>query len=237
MVTCEVISSVVENVAGHDVLPLIGALKDKQNVSEFTLAEELHEEINTIRNMLYRLYDSNLVRFTRKKDKKKGWYIYYWTFMPTRIPFLSKKLKKILLEKLQDRLKREEGGNFFECGNKCMRIDFDQAVDFDFKCPECGDLMNQEDNASKKEAIKKEIEILKKEIASVPDVIEDIEIEDIEEEIGEEKPVKVAKKKEVKKVKPVKKAKKIVLKKKPAAKKKVVKKAKVIKKKTKKSKK
>jgi len=89
----DVIGNVIEDVAGRDVLPLVSVLKGKKNVSEFTIAEELKEEINTIRNKLYRLYDSNLVEFTRKKDKKKGWYIYYWTFVPGRIPRLIKTLK------------------------------------------------------------------------------------------------------------------------------------------------
>ena len=164
----EVIATVIETVAGEDVLPLIEVLKGKKNVSEFTIAEQLKEEINTIRNKLYRLYDSNLVEFTRKKDKKKGWYIYYWTFVPSRIPHLMKEMKKKRLEKLKDKLKSEENVNFFECPNKCMRLTFDKAIDFEFKCPECGSLMNQEDNAKKVLHIQKEIEVLERDISNEP---------------------------------------------------------------------
>ncbi len=160
----DIICSVVENVAGEDVLPLVDVLKGKKNVSEFTLAEELKEEINTIRNKLYRLYDSNLVEFTRKKDKKKGWYIYYWTFVPSRIPFIMKELKRKELQKLKEKLKREQNSNFFECKNRCMRLTFDQAIDHQFKCPECGELMNQEDNATKVQNIIIEIDGLEKDI-------------------------------------------------------------------------
>ena len=167
----EVIAKVIENVAGEDVLPLIEVLKGKKNVSEFTIAEELKEEINTIRNKLYRLYDSNLVEFTRKKDKKKGWYIYYWTFVPSRIPHLMKEMKRKKLEKLKEKLKSEENVNFFECSNKCMRLSFDKAVDFEFKCPECGSLMNQEDNIKKIQYIQKEIEVLEKDISNEPVLI------------------------------------------------------------------
>ena len=167
----EVIATVVETVAGEDVLPLIEVLKGKKNVSEFTIAEELKEEINTIRNKLYRLYDSNLVEFTRKKDKKKGWYIYYWTFVPSRIPHLVKEMKRKKLEKLKDKLKSEENVNFFECPNKCMRLTFDKAVDFEFKCPECGSLMNQEDNIKKVQHIQKEIEVLERDVSNVPMVM------------------------------------------------------------------
>lgn len=75
--TPKLIESVVGEVAGPDVIPLVKALKNKKNVSEFVIADEIDIEINATRNMLYRLYNANLVSFTRKKDKKKGWYIYY----------------------------------------------------------------------------------------------------------------------------------------------------------------
>ncbi len=163
----DAIAGVIEDVAGQDVLPLIGVLKGKKNVSEFTLAEQLKEEINTIRNKLYRLYDSNLVEFTRKKDRKKGWYIYYWTFVPSRIPFLMKELKKKKLLKLKERLVTEQNSNFFICSNKCLRLTFDKATDFEFKCPECGSLMNQEDNAAKIQHMIQEIESLEKQMEPV----------------------------------------------------------------------
>ena len=74
------IEFVISDVAGEDVVPLVQSLKNKKNVSEFKLAENINKEVNVARNMLYRLYDHNLVSFIRRKDKKKGWYIYYWTF-------------------------------------------------------------------------------------------------------------------------------------------------------------
>ncbi len=113
----KLVEEVISEVAGEDVLPLVKALKNRKNVSEFVLAEEIKQEINKTRNMLYRLYDSNLVSFIRKKDKKKGWYIYYWTFNSKRIKYLSKSLKKKRLEKLKERLKREKSGDFFTCDN------------------------------------------------------------------------------------------------------------------------
>ena len=114
--------------------------------------------------MLYRLYDSNLVSFTRKKDKKKGWYIYYWTFDTKRIKYLSRSLKKKRLASLKERLEREKQGQFYACENQCIRLDFDQAMNFEFKCPECGKLISEEDNEEMMAAIKKEIKELEKEL-------------------------------------------------------------------------
>lgn len=163
-VTEKVKDDVVSSVAGADVIPLVKALKNQKNVSEFKLAEDIKQEINTTRNMLYRLYNSNLVSFTRKKDKKKGWYIYYWTFNPNRIKFLASDLKKKRLSKLKERIEREKNGNFFICENRCIRMDFEQATDFEYKCPECGCLLSQEDNSKKIKEIEKEIKQLEKDL-------------------------------------------------------------------------
>lgn len=160
----KLVEDVVTAVAGEDVLPLVKLLKNKKNVSEFKLAETLELEINVTRNMLYRLYHSNLVSFIRRKDKKKGWYIYYWTFKIKQIKYLAMSLKKDRLERLQDRLAREKGSSFFVCPDTCMRLDFEQAVGFEFKCPECDMLMQQESNEDKIKQLEKEIKEIKKEI-------------------------------------------------------------------------
>jgi transcription initiation factor TFIIE subunit alpha len=158
----KLIDEVISEVAGEDVLPLVKALKNKKNVSEFVLAGNIKQEINVTRNMLYRLYNSNLVSFIRKKDKKKGWYIYYWTFNPKMVKYLASITKKKRLEKLKERLEREKKGDFFACQNQCIRLDFEQATDFEFKCPECGSLLDQEDNREKIKKLEKEIKKLEK---------------------------------------------------------------------------
>jgi len=156
------IQEAVSELAGNDVIPLVKALKNKKNVSEFKLADDINEEINKTRNMLYRLYNANLVSFIRKKDKKKGWYIHYWTFNVERISYLINDLRKKKIERLRERLDREKNTHFYNCKNKCIRLEFDQSIDFNFKCPECGLLLNPEDNQQKIQNIEKEIVDLEK---------------------------------------------------------------------------
>jgi transcription initiation factor TFIIE subunit alpha len=160
----KLVEDVVSAAAGQDVLPLVKLLKNKKNVSEFKLAEALSQEINITRNMLYRLYHANLVSFIRRKDKKKGWYIYYWTFKLKQIKHLAVSLKKAKIDKLKDRLEREKESNFFVCPNACMRLDFERAVEFEFKCPECATIMQQEANEIKIKELENEIVLLEKEL-------------------------------------------------------------------------
>ena len=163
-VTSKVVEEIVSEVAGQDVIPLVKALKNKVNVSEFKLADNIKKEINLTRNMLYRLYDNNLVSFIRKKDKKKGWYIYYWTFNNKRIKDLVKTIKKRHLERFSERLHREKGTQFYICKNKCLRLDFEQSHDFSFKCPECGILLDLDDNSKKIKELQTAIIKLQKEL-------------------------------------------------------------------------
>jgi transcription initiation factor TFIIE subunit alpha len=154
------VDEVIKEVAGEDVIALVNLIKKKKNISEFKIAEMMNINVNVVRNMLYRLYHNNLVSFVRKKDKKKGWYIYYWTFIEKRISVLLEDIKKKKVDKLQERLGREKSNFFFSCQNSCIRLDFEKAMDYGFKCPECGSLMQQEDNIKKIKDLEGEIEKL-----------------------------------------------------------------------------
>ena len=149
---------------GEDSLKLIKLIKSRSNVSEFLIAEKLKISINQFRNILYRLQNYNLVTFTRKKDKKKGWYIYYWTFNLKRARELLLESKKNKLERFGKRLDRELHNSFYVCPNSCIRMDEDTAMSYEYKCQECGTILAKEDNSKIIDQIKKEIVILKDEL-------------------------------------------------------------------------
>jgi transcription initiation factor TFIIE subunit alpha len=215
--TLEIIEELVKQIAGSDTTKLIPLLYNKKNVSEFLLAEKLGVNVNIVRNMLYRLYGYNLVGSVRKKDKKKGWYIYYWTLNPLRVRDLIVSMKKKKLEALKKRLSQEEGAPFFICNNKCIRIDFNIAMEHDFKCPECGELM-QEDRLSNVDKIKSEIVEIEKELEEGYEIELPKEPKKRKKKKVKKKKKKVSKKKKIKKVskkKVKKKTRKKVLRKKP----------------------
>lgn len=164
-ITKEIEHQVVAELSGPDVIPLVEYLKGKKDVSEFIIAKDIEAEIQVIRNQLYRLLDHNLVNFWRKKDKQKGWYIYYWTYNPNHIEFLFWANKKKRLEMLSERLEREESDFFFMCqDNGCVRLDFEKATEFNYQCPECGGMMIQQDNNRTKEFLKNQIQELTEEL-------------------------------------------------------------------------
>jgi len=162
VLTNKKIHGLINEIAGEKALPIIEYLKNRKNVSEFIIADKVKLDMQTTRNILYTLNSYNVATYIRRKDRKKGWYISYWTFNRKRVKELIEKLKKEKIAKLKERLHKEElnKGNFFICSKACARLDFEQATEFDFKCPECGSLLNQQDNSKTIENIKERIKKL-----------------------------------------------------------------------------
>ena len=197
------IEEILTVVVGEQGLPLVRELVGKENVSEFDLAKRTNFDIKIVRKLLYLMYNHNMICFTRKKDKQKGWYIYYWTLINESIRFSYFKMKRDLLEKLNAQLEQEEKELFFVCPRGCTRLNFDHATEFEFHCPECGDLLNQDDSKVKIENLKKVISETEKEFNKLIEMRRLKRIK-IKEKRKEEK----EKKKVVRKItkKPVKKA-------------------------------
>jgi len=88
------ILEVIEDVIGPDAVPVVKYLADRENVSEFVIAEKTKLDMQSTRNILYRLNSHNVAMYIRKKDRQKGWYISYWTFNKHNVPGLMRKLKE-----------------------------------------------------------------------------------------------------------------------------------------------
>jgi len=157
------LKKIVRELVSEEAIPLVEYLKGKTKISEFVISEELEMEIHKTRFFLYKLLDHNIVSFIRKKDKIKGWYICYWDLNEDVINHLDQKIKDEKMDKLQERLKREEENQFYLCRNACARMDFDRAMEFTFKCPECGEIMHQQDNTKTIDFLKERIKELEDE--------------------------------------------------------------------------
>ena len=164
--TDELLNEFIKEIVGSDTVSLVQYIKNKEDVSEFKIAEELGLNINLVRNMLYRLSSHNLVSSIRKKDKKKGWYIYYWTFNIYRAAELIMKSRGKKLENLKNMLNRLSSETFFVCKVDGTTLGFESAMEHNFKCPEDGELLVQKDSGSEIERLKRDIEKLHVEITS-----------------------------------------------------------------------
>ncbi len=193
-----IVEEFVSEIAGKEAVKLLHLLKDRENVSEFDLAEELKLSINQVRNLLYKLNTYNLVYSNRKKDREKGWYIYYWTFnfRHARDLLITRKHQEI--EKLKSEVEKERQHKFFTCPNDGTRMELEEALEQDFKCGECGSVLKQEDGTKRVNEIETRIHKLIQDLENLSKSA--MEIPQPEEEKVKRKAKKI-KKKSNKKVK------------------------------------
>ncbi len=171
---------------------IVDLLYNKQNISEFDIAKKLNITVNQVRNMLYKLHDRGLVSYTRKKDKRKGWYIYYWTLeMKNCFEFLIAEENKQLF-RLQHELKSKQTKTYYACPNKCVTMTEETALLHDFFCPDCGELLQPVSNET-------EIKKLQHEIAKHEQIIE--KAKSLLEQYEVKPKVKAKEKKEKQKIK------------------------------------
>jgi len=152
------IENAVLQAVGKEALPIVEYLKERRNISDFKIAEKTGLRIQKARNLLYQLHANNIVKYVKRKDEAKGWYISYFSFDKKGTKLLIERQRKQNLEKYQDRLKVEDNGNlFFMCPNYCVRLNMDGSAEYNYHCPECGSLLNQQDNSKTVEFLKNKI--------------------------------------------------------------------------------
>jgi len=210
------IEDLVREVVGDEAVKLVDLIKGKKNVSEFKIADKLKITVNQVRNILYGLNSRSLVTFTRKKDKKKGWYIYYWTFDEKKARDLIIELNEKRIQQLNKLLEKETSSIYYICPNDDTRMNAENALEHQFKCPECGQVLIQDNNVVKIDKIRQEVVNLEEELKIIRPVIKEkiVKVQKVEKEVKKKaKPIKKKIKKKVEH-KIVKKAKPKIIKKK-----------------------
>lgn len=151
------------DLVGDDGLDVIRVLMDRE-ITDEDIAEETGLKLNTVRKILYKLYDYRLAGYIRTKDKKIGWYIYTWKLDLGRVFEILAARKRRVLEELTEKLEFERNHVFFSCKKDQAKIPFDIASENDFKCPHCNAIMEYVDNQGSIMRLEEEIAKLRKEI-------------------------------------------------------------------------
>ena len=160
-VTKKLIKEVISELIGPEVVDVALYLYGKTDVSELIVAKDLKISIQEARALLYRLYENHVVVFERKRDKHKGWHISHWDFVDANLIKLYNRSQQDKINDLNSRLEREQQNEFYMCKYACSRVEFDKAIELNFKCPECGFLMNPQDNKRTIEVINSRLKELK----------------------------------------------------------------------------
>ena len=157
----------LEELAGKEGVKIGEYLLNNPNeVTDEELADKTQIKLNLVRKILYKLNENKLAKFRRVRDKKSGWFIYYWTQDFDHIVDLVTIKQRKVLKKLQARLEFERENMFFVCVQHCNdeRYSFDEAVELTFTCPNCRGKLEFQHNEEIKNLLEQKIEALKAEI-------------------------------------------------------------------------
>jgi transcription factor E len=161
------LKSIVETLVNKQSSPIIDLLVDKKNVNEFLIAKKLKLTINQTRNILYKLSDYGLVSFVRKKDKRKGWYIYFWTLnVYQSLKLLEENLRKELAS-LEQQLKNRLEKRYYVCNTCSLEINEETALLNNYICPECEEVYQLSRNTEFISELEKSISKVKRELEMV----------------------------------------------------------------------
>jgi len=243
----EAVSTVVGK-ASEDIAEL---LNSKKHVNEFLVSKKMNITINQTRNLLYRLADKGLVSSIRKKDKRKGWYTYFWKIEILKNLIYLKELVEKRRGIIREQINNRETKQYYICERCNLEFDEAQALLMNFTCNECGGVFALEENSKLLKDLAKNLERYNKTLQEIGDELEkeQSKVDKIKEKEAEVKAREkasirkeaakkraAAKKKELKEQKPKKVDKKKIKEKKTIKKivKRKIKKKKIVKKKVKK---
>jgi transcription initiation factor TFIIE subunit alpha len=150
---------------GEEAVKLIEILSEKDETTDDELIQKTGMKLNNLRKILYQLFDQNLVSYRRVRDKEAGWFKYYWKINPTGLNILLNTKKRKILSKLKDRLEYETTNIFFMCPTHNTRYTFDEAMEINFQCPECGNRLDNVQNDDIVAVLKIKISEIEKNLA------------------------------------------------------------------------
>jgi len=159
------LTKIAEALGEEEAVKLIGILKNSDEITDDEIANKTGIRLNSVRKILYKLYDHSLVSLRRTRDPNTGWFIFHWKLQPDQLEGFILSQKRRVLEKLNIRLEYEKNHDFYYCYTAgCRRIPFEEAVELVFQCPTCGKPLMHYENDKIIDVLTKKVEKLRKEL-------------------------------------------------------------------------
>ena len=141
------LQDVVSSIAGKLAEEMVNLLNSKKHVNEFIVAKKMDITVNQVRNMLYKLSDYGIVSYIRKKDRRKGWYTYFWRIEPLKSLEVLKDIVGKRISQIKNQISQREKNVFYICNRCNIEMDEENSLLNNFTCPECGSVFEIRDNS------------------------------------------------------------------------------------------
>ncbi len=150
------VESILEEIIGKNAFLVLKACEVGRTDEQISKITKL--DLQTIRSLLNQLHTIGLITYTREKDEEHNWFKYTWYARKDMIVEVIKHDLEESIKDLQNKLDFETSYMFFACKRGCTKVPFEIAVEYDFKCPECGGDLNPYDNSKDIRRIKHELD-------------------------------------------------------------------------------
>ena len=115
---------------------------------DLEIAEETDIKLNTIRKVLYKLNEAGIASYKKSQDPETKWFIYSWKFEEENVSDIITKKYEKLSEEIEKSIQSEETNMFFACKTNGHRYKFENASEYSFLCPKCGESLDYQDNSA-----------------------------------------------------------------------------------------
>ena len=153
----ELLVELIERIAG-ELGVVIYSLGIEGEFTDEQLSQELGVEINDIRKVLFALYEIGLATYRRTRDDETGWMEYFWKINYEKERDVLKRELEKTKEKLEAKLELEDGSVYYICTNGCVKVRYEEAMDYGFLCPRCSGMLEFLDSSEAIKKIREEIE-------------------------------------------------------------------------------
>lgn len=149
----------LQRIGGENAIAVMRLTVEMGNaVTDDQVAEKMGVKVTVVRAVYNRLHYWGIADYNKTRNEETGWYTYTW--------FLVKdKIKEAVLEELNEkeeelRKKRSELDQFmfFVCPEGHVREPFEVAMEYDFRCPECGAELQPLDVDAEKKKIDEQLD-------------------------------------------------------------------------------
>ncbi len=129
------------------------------------IAAEINADPRDVRKVLYRLNENAIATFRKEIRDEYQYPVYSWKLN------LKDALRKYIderrrdLEEVEKMLSNDLNHPVFHCGNEeCPRLTFEEAMECEFRCPNCGEMLHEVDVSKERAHLKRVAEEIKTEI-------------------------------------------------------------------------
>ncbi|MGQ9479467.1 MAG: hypothetical protein ACUVQ0_05595 [Thermoproteota archaeon] len=162
-------TQIVGLIGGDEAIEVAEALIQLKKATEEQISSKTSLRVGDVRKILFKLYEKALITYeeVKKEEGDKIRSIFYWSPLIDQVEGIAANYRKLILQKLREKLAFMESNELYHCGKEGHGIlTFDEAVESLFRCPVCGDplyRMNKEEYIRKLNMLIKTIEDEEKE--------------------------------------------------------------------------